>query len=838
MNKLSIFLVLLAGTGSMCSRIPAQQPPDLVQRDQSEILRKANRLQDLMTRLLKRYEKEGRNEQVELLRRGLKHLADTGILEETASVRNSLDTGKFADALRRQTEIVTDLEGLLDILLDRQSVENLQKEIEATENMLATASELLRRQEQLQQRTLKSGEGRVTPAEQEIADQLASLARRQRQEARENQRQAGLRLPTLEAALRRLKELLSEQEDLEAKTATRLAGQENKTLRKEMFRLGNLEQRQRDLNEQQRRSRDLHRLRSGSEELRAALNASDQDRVDRQSARLEARMQAAAGNVDQELAEEIRALAKKLSKLRAKGQSDERDAEILGLTKEIEDLTAKVGSRIDQQRQKDQKELAAEIDATAKEYRANGEKPEGKTKFAGTKALVGAIENLQSATDAEQQGDQERAMAATAQALRRLAEARRAMRRANPEAGERANGMASKADQIARDLRNSPAGDATAEDQAAKALDQAQQSLRGLASKIQDDQAGSQALQSEPVKQDLQDSRQNLEHARNLLQAVVEENRAGNSRSLQRASERQQQLARESQAASDAIDSAKQSGQLSDQQGQRAAEDLAKAQQAMTQAAKSLQQGLPSRASSQQEQAADSLEQARKSLQRNRPLTEEARQQLKQIAKNQEELRKEIIELAELAKERNNRQAEDALREASRAADQARQDLSNEDPAEAEQDQEQVKEKLTQAQEALQEERDRYMDLRQEELLFRIKDELKQFLEKQQPISLATDDAGRKLAEGRRLTRPVRRKLNQLGERELELADKLKFIKEALTEEDVVVYSYVLRANEQDLRSVSQRLSGSRPDPGEYTSLLQHDVENRTTKLIEALKRE
>jgi ATPase subunit of ABC transporter with duplicated ATPase domains len=47
-----------------------------------------------------------------------------------------------------------------------------------------------------------------------------------------------------------------------------------------------------------------------------------------------------------------------------------------------------------------------------------------------------------------------------------------------------------------------------------------------------------------------------------------------------------------------------------------------------------------------------------------------------------------------------------------------------------------------------------------------------------------------------------------------------------------------LAANLEDLREVANRLSARTPDPGTYTTMLQQDVERRTTQLLEALERE
>ena len=55
-----------------------QQQLERLRRDQDEILRKAGRLRDLMDRLLQRYTRENKAEQVDLLQKGLQHLERSG----------------------------------------------------------------------------------------------------------------------------------------------------------------------------------------------------------------------------------------------------------------------------------------------------------------------------------------------------------------------------------------------------------------------------------------------------------------------------------------------------------------------------------------------------------------------------------------------------------------------------------------------------------------------------------------------------------------------------------------------------------------------------------------
>src|SRR5690606_8044468 len=56
--------------------------------------------------------------------------------------------------------------------------------------------------------------------------------------------------------------------------------------------------------------------------------------------------------------------------------------------------------------------------------------------------------------------------------------------------------------------------------------------------------------------------------------------------------------------------------------------------------------------------------------------------------------------------------------------------------------------------------------------------------------------------------------------------------------EGTIVFSHVLRANQEDLEEVARRLAGTEPDANDFTVLLQEEVEGRTRELLEALRRE
>jgi hypothetical protein len=258
----------------------------------------------------------------------------------------------------------------------------------------------------------------------------------------------------------------------------------------------------------------------------------------------------------------------------------------------------------------------------------------------------------------------------------------------------------------------------------------------------------------------------------------------------------------------------------------------------MQQAQQSLQQNRQAQAAQQQQEAAEQLDKAAEKMEQERPLSEDQKQELKEQSEKQKELADDIMKLADLAEERQNQRAKQALEEAAEAAEEAAEELEKGNDDEAEEKQEEARQKLEEAKDALEEERERYEDLRQEELLFKIQDELKQFLAKQQPITEKTQIAGKELAEKGRLSRRGRRRLNELGEEEKELSSKSTFLREALEKEAVLVFSHAIQTNEQDLEEVARRLAGRQPNPDQVTVVLQKDVEARTQRLIEALRRE
>lgn len=854
-------LLTLTATGAFADVAAAQVDPEQLERlrkEQQEILRKSERLEALMQRLKTRYEREGKKEQVDLLEAGLQHIQEAQLLRDAASIRDDLSATAFSEAVRKQRNVVQNLEKLLDILLDRRSVESIAElEKLAAERALA-ARELEKRQRELQQATNDALMAEPTAAERELLDQLGNLADRERGEAERNNRDAGMRRPFLESALDRVNKLLDQSGRLD-RALEEEAGTRQSTQQQRQFDLGELIQQTRDLARDVRNQERQRELGEAATEFGRQTEGNDTTAVQQSKNRLEALANDAPKIPDNglagertdpkwaELGKELRsaptgeteAERQELGDLAKRGQelANERGEETTARNIENGERLAERAKAIAEQLDAEHRERQAEANAAAggepEEPPKAGEKGSPAGKSPAGESLTAAAEALEKARESAAQGDTQKARQQVDRALTQLERARRQHSEANPDAEQLAARMAAESKAAAEELANSPSAE-SAEQQASDDLQQAAETLRDIQNQVQ--KARQEGNRTDATAA-AENARDDLEQAKATLEQALEQATEGREADLQAAAERQQELAEQAKAAAEAMRDAVENGQLSPQQAKQAQQAMKSAQQSMQQAAESLQNGQQSNAAQQQEQAADQLQQAAQQMQQNRPMNEAQKEQLAAEAKRQEELKDDIVQLAKMLEEQEQQRAKQKLDEAAEAAQRAQEAMERGDQEETREQQEEARKKLEEAAQELEEERDRYQDLRQEELLFKMKEELLAFLEKQRPITQQTKEA-QQVAENGRLSRPMRRKLNQLGEEEFELATRIDFLVQALTDEGNMVYQTVLRSNFEDLREIGDRLSGRRPDVGSFTTLMQEDVERRSEDLLAALERE
>lgn len=818
-------------------------------RDQAEILRKAERLRSMMDGLAARYEREGAADKVRLLKEGLKHLDQTRLLEEAAAARQSLDSGALGEALQRQQDVIQNIEKLLAILLERPTVETLEAEAAKAEELRQSAEELARRQAELRAELRRTRESAASPAERALEQELDTLVRELRREADENLRQAGTTRPSLEGALARVQELLRDQAALEQTAAAERSGQRS-AAQELAFRLGALRAMLDELSAEQSRANDLQQLGRDLDELERAVAAGDRERAQRQRDAALARARDVSKTMEEAQAGDRKTLddaAKALGEaLVPDGRIDEPRAQaLLDAARDLAQRARAQAERALASAGEDQTKAAQEARAAAEAARAAdaaeraGDPSQQSRNEAAARSLERSAEALEKAAAASSEGKDDRARSESAQAARHAAEAKSALEQANPDAAQRAREMAESAQRTREALQKAvEVQEASPEQTATDALEKAADALRETGD------AAERALESDDpnaaqaTEQGMQQSRSSLEQARDALRTALDSANAGREGSMQASGERNQALKERADAAQRAVEQAAERGELSTEQRDAAKDSLDEASQALDQARQELSEGAQARAANQQERAADATERAAEGLERNRPASEAEQQRMNQVEQRQKELEDEIARLKELLEERENQRAKQSAQQAQQSSERARDAMRDGESDRAEQEQEQTQQKLEETAKQLEKERDRYQDLRQEELLFKIGEELARFLEEQKPITTETLEIGTAIAGGATMTRPMRRNLNRLGERERELAGKLRFVHEALAQEGTLVFTHVIQVNERDLLDVAERLSGRDPDPSEYSQLLQREVEERTERLIAALESE
>jgi len=880
---------------------PTQQDPEAMERlrrDQEEILRKAERLHGMMQRLQQRYEREQKPEQVKLLQEGVAHLERSGLLREVAGIRDDIAASAYAEALRKQKEVVTDLERLIDILLERKSMASLDADLAQVAEQARSARELEERQRALRDRTAEAMQSPPSPGEQRLLDALQQLRDAERREADANARQAGTRRPFLESSLQRVRDLLRDQTRLEQGLADEKAGRRGEAKARE-FDLGELAERTRELQAELRDQQRQLDLGAAAGELQQQAGGSDQAAVERARDALEARLQQAPrrGGTSEGKARDPEWTALK-DALRSAG-SGATEAERARL-QELGQKGAEVGAARAAEAARSNADAAGKLQQGAErlaERLRNGETPATAPEASPAAAVAEARQQLAEAAKAAAGGDLPKAQQATEQALAALDRARARQREQNPDADQSAARMAAEARAAGQDLRNAPNAEA-AEQQASDLLQAAESALRDVSEPTagspdaapsrqgqtpqgqqpqpgqppqgqqpgqpqqgqpqqgqpqqgqpqqgqpqqgpqqgQSQQGQQQPSEAQRREQSAARSRQALQQAEQALQKALEQASANSAPDMQQAAARQQELRQQAEAARQQLQQAANDGAITGEQRDKAAEQVQQAMERMQRAGERLQQGQQASASAEQQAAAEELQQAMTALDRNRPADAAQQERVQKEAEQQQKLQEDIVRLAEQLKQRQAQAAERKVQQAADAADRARRAMQQGEVEEAQQRQEEARQKLEEAAKELEQEEDRYQDLRQEELLFRMADELTTFLERQRPITAQTAEAAKSAtAEG--LSRAMRSKANQLGEEEQDLAGKIAALVQALTEEGNLVYQAVLKANVDDLREVARRLAGRRPDVGSFTTMLQGDVERRTEDLLAALERE
>lgn len=784
-----------------------------IAEEQALLQRQIKRLRQTMDLLVLRLEAEGRPRAVELLREGIGLLDSRGestralTLEEAMDdARQRLETGQVVQSIDSQEEVVHGLERLLAILMERGNLDGLEENLERIREMKALLQDLA------------VAEGALREATRDLVDDS------------KGEEQRGLE--------REIARAVQEQRALLAETER--AGRESGALELEQIERG------------------LERLREDLEADRGLLDAWDpQSREE---------LAAAAAAVEEARRAEARALrldetARALAELAAESSAEPRAAAERALESELEraerharagdDSAAKrtaqaLREALEALRREDRsaapaelERLARDLDAAAAEEaraaeRARASAAQELAPAATRDDLAGLMarevsESLAQADAADAaQGERARAAAAeaTEEAARALARGLSDLERM-PEAlsGSQA-GLAAEAERLARGLSTLRAGATPEGEEAGRRVSEAAEAMRRAAEEARRSEPESASASADGADRALEQALEALGRARAGVAAEESQRRA----------ELQQELARRvGELPAGARDASLDAGAR--EALERA---LDRAAEAMRAAGEELEGSKSSAAVESQREAIEALGEAQRAARSGvRPDDAEGEERARELAREQERIREEILELAARDPEKKNPEALTALEGAREAAERARDELDGGRLEPAERSEEEVQRELDRARRELEEEEEQYERLRQEELLFRIAEEMKSALEAHRGQMRATTELAAELEDSERPSRSQRLRMRRIAREEETVAERTGEIAKALEDEGSAVFAEVLRFVETDLRDVVDELSDD-GDGGatERVQALQRDVEERLEWLEEALREE
>jgi hypothetical protein len=326
-----------------------------------------------------------------------------------------------------------------------------------------------------------------------------------------------------------------------------------------------------------------------------------------------------------------------------------------------------------------------------------------------------------------------------------------------------------------------------------------------------------------------------LERAREGLARAREEGRAKEASTAPLAGEQRELAERAAQARDDAS-----RAELAEDSGAEARRALEEARQAMERAAGELEAGKSASAAGSQRQAVEALQRAQSAASGGvRPSSDAQRKEAGELAEEQRQVEKELLDLATRERERKDSKAAPSLERAGASAEQASGALDEGDLEEAEEQEERVQKEVQEAIRQLNEEEESYQRLRQEELLFRIAEEVATLLEGHRKAMEETRAVDSAREPGQRPSRAQRLALRRISKEEGALAARSGEIAVAIGAEESVVFAQMMHEVRQDLERIARDLDESGDyQTGSRVQALQQDAEESITWVLEALKQE
>ncbi|MGQ0551737.1 MAG: hypothetical protein ACT4PU_00790 [Planctomycetota bacterium] len=206
------------------------------------------------------------------------------------------------------------------------------------------------------------------------------------------------------------------------------------------------------------------------------------------------------------------------------------------------------------------------------------------------------------------------------------------------------------------------------------------------------------------------------------------------------------------------------------------------------------------------------------------------------LAERQDELQKRLHELMERLAELPDQSFREGGQRAGQAMGGASGALRQGQSEEAAQSEEEAAEELEAARDTLAGTSQRYEQLRQEETLFRLGEELSALLTRHEAACLETRELHASLDEEQRLSRGQRRTVAKLADEERDLSTLSEGLRVKLEEDGAVAFTFALSRSRDDLADAADLLAGE--ELGPFTQSLQEDARRGLADLLAVLRQE
>ncbi len=829
-------LATVATLVPLASRASAQDGRREAQlaEDQQVLQRQLQRLRQTMDVLAARFESEGRTHAAQLLREGLKHLDErvselgSKTVEELMSAASeALAAGQTVQSVESQEAVVKSLEKLYAILTDRAGLEDLQKSLDDLKKIRADLGKLAEREADLRKQTNAARDAAKTPEQKELtaaidkalAEQRDLMGRTQAQSRNEG----GLQLDEIQRAL----DKLVKQQEADAGVLSAWKPEEKAAL----------EEAQPALDKAAESATRASRLAQAAEQLREAARTERKPTGDTAAAQRD--LEHAAEREDRHQRASGDEAAKKASEALTQGAETVRKStpDPAGRESAAKDLDAQAQA-LDEAAKAEAKAAQDARDAAAKALDKLGDphSAAGQAAEAAKKALDDARKAQASpSAGADKPLDSkslEEAQRATSEAQRANDRGAQDLKTIPPALSASQSGAAEEAKQIQGEVGALP----EAKNDDAKAAQEA------LAAAAQEQSKAAQSAASGDAKESAQAASRALSQLQKA-QAAVEKLAAKGAQSRAQSPESKALESAQKELAETAAKLGEQADEkgLSPEAQKSAQQALSGAEQAMKSAAENLQSGKPSQAAGQQSSAIEKLQKARDAVDsgsKKSAKPEDAAKQ-KELADEQEKIKRELLALAERNQKRSTAQPSPAMDRAQQQAGAAKEQLDTGELDEAQESEKKAEQEMRKAQEEMGKEEEQYQKLRQEELLFRIAEQVRTLLDEHRIAMKDTLEIDKQRKPGDKATHTQRLRLRKIGQSEEALAARTGEVSKAIAAEESMVFAELLDESQKDL----VRLARDMGEAGDYQSgervqVLQQDVEQSLVWLHEALSQE